>query len=352
MTLARRRLAFLFVAALALLDPAPAGAAVAGPLTDLQNQLDRAVFHAPGTVGIAIEDLATGYTSGVNATASLPAASTIKIPVMVEVFRQMSDGVIDLNSKMHLLKSDRDWGSGDLAGGRVGETKTVEQLLWLMINDSDNTATNMLIRRVGRQHVNRTMTELGLRSTRLDDYIRSEGNQIRYALRSSARDMVKLLGLMARNHLVDEWSSREMLAILTGQTHNTLLPQPLPRETKIAHKTGSLHDTLNDVGIVYRTDEPYIIAVMTTQLQNLSVGRHFIRKVSKIAYEELGRVARWREDSGLPSFKMNVSPRRGGSQPLAPDLEMWGVSGDLPAAVDGTSTLWDPSASPTPSSAN
>jgi beta-lactamase class A len=342
MTLVRRRIVLLFAVALAL-GPATARASVPGPLADLQNKLDRAAFHAPGTVGIAVEDLATGYTSGVNAAASLPAASTIKIPVMVEVFRQMSDGTIDLNSKMHLLARDRDWGSGDLAGGRLGETKTIEQLLWLMIDDSDNTATNMLIRRVGRQNVNRTMNELGLRATRLDDYIRTEGTQIRYALRSSPRDMVKLLDLMARDHLVDEWSSREMLTILTGQTHNTLLPQPLPRDTKIAHKTGSLHDTLNDVGIVYLSDEPYIIAVMTTRLQNLSVGRHFIRNVSKMTYEHFGQLARWREDLGLPGFRLNVTPHGGASQPLAPDLEMWNVTDPLPQAVPPAATpLGDP----------
>jgi beta-lactamase class A len=345
MTRERRRLGFYLATLLAFIMPATAHASAPGPLAELQTQLDRAVFHAPGTVGIAIEDLATGYTSGVNATASLPAASTIKIPVMVEVFRQMADGTIDLNTKMHLLARDRDWGSGDLAGGRVGETKSVEQLLWLMINDSDNTATNMLIRRVGRQHVNRTMSELGLRTTRLGDYIRTAGERIRYTLRSSPRDMVKLLDLMARDHLVDEWSSREMLAILTGQTHNTLLPQPLPRELKIAHKTGSLHDTLNDVGIVYLSDEPYIIAVMTTRLQSLSIGRRFIRKVSKMAYEHLGRFARWREESGMPAFKLSVNPRSGGTQPLAPDLEMWNVRGPLPQAVGHGATLWE---TPTP----
>src|ERR1700694_2841375 len=112
MTLARRRLVFFFAVALALLIPATARAA-AGPLNDLQNQLHRAAFPAPGTIGVAIEDLATGATSGVNASASLPAASTIKIPVMVEVFRQMASGTIDLNSKMHLLAHDRDWGSGE-----------------------------------------------------------------------------------------------------------------------------------------------------------------------------------------------------------------------------------------------
>jgi len=351
MTRERRRFSFWFAALLAFALPAAASASTPGPLADLQNQLDLAAFHAPGTVGIAVEDLATGLTSGVNASASLPAASTIKIPVMVEVFRQMARGTIDLNSKMHLLRRDRDWGSGDLADGRIGEAKTVEQLLWLMINDSDNTATNMLIRRVGRQNVNHTMSALGLRTTHLGDYIRSAGTEIRYALRSSPRDMVKLLDLMARDHLVDEWSSREMLSILTGQTHNTLLPQPLPRKLKIAHKTGSLHDTLNDVGIVYLSDEPYIIAVMTTHLQSLSIGRHFIRKVSKMAYDHLGRLARWREDSGLPAFKLSVAPDSGAAtQALAPDLEMWNVTGPLPRAVKNDKTLWDPPAKPSPDS--
>ncbi len=300
-----------------------------GPLQDLQNRLDQVAFHAPGTIGIAIEDLATGMTSGVNESASLPAASTIKIPVMVEVFRQMSTGTIDLNTKMHLLARDRDWGSGDLADARIGDRKNVEQLLWLMINDSDNTATNMLIRLIGRQNVNHTMADLGLRTTRLGDYIRTNTDQIRYALRSSPSDMVKLLDSMARDRLIDTWSSREMLAILNGQTHNGLLPSPLPKRLKIAHKTGSLHDTLNDVGIVYLSDEPYVIAVMTTQLRSLSNGRHFIHNVSKITYDEIGRFATWRETSGLPAFTMSVSPKPSG-QALAPDLKMWGVS-DAPA---------------------
>jgi beta-lactamase class A len=335
MTHFRSRIALVFSALLAMALTAAAQASMPGPLQVLQDRLDRAAFHAPGTIGIAVEDLATGITSGVNESASLPAASTIKIPVMVEVFRQMSDGTIDLNTRLHLLAHDRDWGSGDLSDGHVGETKSVEQLLWLMINDSDNTATNMLIRLVGRQHVNHTMNELGLRSTHLSDYIRSQTNEIRYALRSSPHDMVRLLDAMARDRLVDEWSSREMLAILTGQTHNSLLPQPLPKEIKVAHKTGSLHDTLNDVGIVYLSGEPYVIAVMTTQLSSLSVGRHFIHKVSRIAYDEIDRLAHRRADSGQPRFELSGNSKRSITQALAPDLEMWNAPGaDLPPAVE------------------
>jgi len=292
------------------------------PLAALQFALSSAAGHAPGRVGIAVEDLATGMTSGVNASASLPAASTIKIPVMVEVFKQMEAGALNLTRVVHLEASDRDWGWGDMADARPGTSKTIKQLLWLMITQSDNTATNMLIRVVGRQHINATMRGLGLRSTRLGDSIRSETETIRYALRTSPRDMVALLDKIARDKLVDEWSSREMLTILTGQTHNGLLPVPLPKDIKIAHKTGSLHDTLNDVGIVYRDDEPYVIAVMTTELPDLGLGRAFIHKVSRIAFDEFSRFATWREDQGIAAFSA-AHPSEAVAEPLTPDEVMW-----------------------------
>ena len=270
---------------------------MSGPLADFQAQLSAYSLRAPGHVGIAIEDIATGATSGINTGAEMPAASTIKIPVMVEVFRQLGAGKFDLNTKLKLRRGDKDWGSGDLADARVGSSYKVSRLLSLMIDVSDNTATNMLIRLVGRQHINTTMANYGLTHTRLRDFIRSEGNGIRWALRSSPADMAHLLGVMAKEQLVDEWSSREMIAILRGQHHNGLLPEPLPPGTKIAHKTGTLHDTLNDVGIVYGArEDPYVIAVMTTDLPTLESGRRFIRGVSKMAYSALGKLGGWRDD--------------------------------------------------------
>jgi beta-lactamase class A len=315
----------------------------------LQQQLALAVDHAPGRVGIAVEDLATGYVLGINAGANLPAASTIKIPVMVEVFKQMQDGDIDLNTVVHLEASDRDWGWGDMADAPLGTARTVKQLLWLMITNSDNTATNMLIRLVGRSRVNQEMADLGLRSTRLGDYIRSESEAIRDALRTSPSDMVKLLDEIARFQLVDEWSSREMLAILTGQHHNGLLPAPLPKDVRIAHKTGSLHDTLNDVGIVYHDQEPYVIAVMTTDLSDLDLGRAFIRKVSRIAFDELSRFAAWREEAGVPAFELAGSDGLepgDADAPLSPDVKMWNSSSSpLLAPGEGAAAERDPSTS-------
>jgi beta-lactamase class A len=300
-----------------------ADAAAPGPLGTLQAELSTMSMHAPGNVGIMVEDLATGLSTSVNANAQMPAASTIKIPVMVEVFKRLAHGDFDLNRKVTLQQSDRDWGWGDLSDAPRGSRYTVSKLLTLMITESDNTATNMLIRLVGRSAINNEMAELGLTQTSLHDYIRSEG-PIHYALRSSANDMVKLMTAMARFQLIDEWSSREMIAIMTGQHHNGLIPQPLPAGTTIAHKTGELHDTLNDVGVVYLNNEPYAIAVMATNLSTLDAGYHFIQGVSRVAYTELARFSLWRETNDYAAAPFAAVPV---TSPVsdAPqrDLQMW-----------------------------
>jgi beta-lactamase class A len=329
--------AVVFVVLAAFVTRAGASAAP-GPLGALQAELSLASEHAPGHVGIMVEDLATGYSSSINAYATMPAASTIKIPVMVEVFTRLERGDFDLNRLVTLQQSDRDWGWGDLADAPGGSQYSVERLLALMITESDNTATNMLIRLVGRSAINSKMAALGLRQTHLADYIRSDG-PIRYALRSSPYDMVKLLTAMAHYQLVDEWSSREMIAILTGQHHNGLLPASLPPGTTIAHKTGELHDTLNDVGIVYLNSEPYAIAVMATNLSTLDAGYHFIHVVSRIAYDQLSRFVAWREANDIaPLIPFNGAP---GPEPAAAgaasDLQMWSPA-DPPANALPVST--------------
>jgi beta-lactamase class A len=307
----------------------------AGPLGDLQLQLAQLATHAPGHTAVMVEDLTTGLSTSVNAAAPMPAASTIKIPVMVEVFRQLSLGTFDLNRMVTLTSADRDWGWGDLSNARVGTRYSVARLLNLMITNSDNTAANMLIRLVGRVHINQEMQSLGLRQTWLASDIRSDG-PIRSQLRTSARDMVALLESMAHSQLIDEWSSREMLQILADDRINSLLPAPLPSGTIVAHKTGSLHDTLADVGIVFLQDAPYAIAVMTTNLPSLDAGRRFIHNVSRLAYDDLGRFASWRI-ANLPTFApplvMPAISRSGSNRaPAAGDVRRWAPSGGASAA--------------------
>lgn len=289
---------------------------IPAPLAQLQAALASVPDYAPGHVALQIQDLATGYTSGINANTVMPAASTIKIPIMVEVFRQMENGRFDLNRRVHLQAGDRDWGSGDICDARVGTGFTVSYLLTKMITVSDNTAANMLIRLVGRWNINHTMTDLGLHHTHLADYIRTQEWSVRHTLRTSPADMVKLLADMARHSLIDEWASNKMIAILEGQEINTLLPVPLPGDIEIAHKTGSFDDTLNDVGIVYGP-EPYVIAVMTTDLPSLPAGRTFIRHISKMAFTDLSRFGEWRA--------ANEPAADGASSNVVRDVPMWGT---------------------------
>ena len=276
------------------LGPLNEGPTLALPLAQLQMRLDTLARHAPGDVAVAVRDLRTGEVVGYNAHASLPAASTIKVPVMVEVFRQMEAGAFTLDRDVALTSADRDGGWGDLADAPAGSHYTVRRLLWLMITQSDNTAANMLIRLVGRVHVNETMHTLGLGNTSLSDYIRSYGD-IR-SIRTTASDMVRLMAMIVHGQLVDEWSCGEMLQIMAGQHINTLLPQPLPADVLVAHKTGSLHDTLNDVGVVYLAGAPYAIAVMTTHLASLDSGRAFIHAVSSLTFKQISTLAAQRAD--------------------------------------------------------
>jgi beta-lactamase class A len=349
---AMRGLRRVFVAVVLLLFGAlttHADAFAPGPLGELQTELSTMSMHAPGHVGIMVEDLATGLSSSVNATAQMPAASTIKIPVMVEVFKRLEAGDFDLNRMVTLQQSDKDWGWGDLSGAPRGSRYSVSKLLTLMITESDNTATNMLIRLVGRQAINQEMTGLGLTETALHDYIRSDG-PIRYALRSSAYDMIKLMTAMAHFQLIDEWSSREMIAIMTGQHHNGLIPQPLPAGTTIAHKTGELHDTLDDVGVVYLDNEPYAIAVMTTNLSTLDAGYEFIHGVSRIAYHELARFAAWRvaNDVDIDRTPVGLPPEFTPTAAVAnptPDLRMW-TPPNQPASALPVNPPADPTENP------
>jgi beta-lactamase class A len=264
--------------------PKPAVVALAetDSLTGLAPKLARLANSTPGMVAISVVDLTRGYAISINGDTNLPAASTIKVPVMVEVMRQIALGKFGFERTVSLQDGDRDCGYGALCEARWGSKYTVWQLLWSMITVSDNTAANMLIRLVGRQNINGTMQSLGLTQTWLGDSIHSDGDVRK--LRTSANDMMKLLGMIAERRLINAQASNAMLEILAGQRHNTMLPAWLPKNVTVAHKTGTLHDTLNDVGIVELDGSPYVICVFTTHLADLDIGERFIRKVSLLTF--------------------------------------------------------------------
>jgi beta-lactamase class A len=316
-----RRIATIVAIAIFLVAAFPRGARaeLPAPLTALAHDVRSLATRIPAPTALEVFDLSTGFHAGFNATQSMPAASTIKIPVMVEVFRQLQAGKFDLQRRVTLLPRDKDWGSGELCDAPAGTAYTITDLLEKMIDISDNTATNMLIRLVGRRNINATMLDLGLTRTHLTEDIRTGDWSIRSALRTSPHDLVHLLEMMARRRLIDEWSSNEMISILEEDQINTLLPEPLPDDVEIAHKTGSFFDTLNDAGIVYADNAPYVIAVMTTALPSKDLGRTFIRLLSRRVYSDELTFARWRESTGF----VTAYGKRATPTGMTPDLRYW-----------------------------
>ncbi|HYL27094.1 MAG TPA: serine hydrolase, partial [Candidatus Nitrosotalea sp.] len=158
---------------------APARAYLPPPLASLNHDVRNLARHFRAATALDVLDLQTGYNTGFNAARSMPAASTIKLPVMVEVFAQLSAGRFDLQHRVTLEASDKDYGSGVLCDAPAGTTYPVSDLIEKMIDISDNTATNMLIRLVGRRNINRQMSELGLERTHLGTDVRTGGWAIR-----------------------------------------------------------------------------------------------------------------------------------------------------------------------------
>jgi beta-lactamase class A len=314
----RRTAVVLAIAALVLGATARASA-LPEPFAQLNTAVRKLAARLPASNGLEVLDLSTGYRIGFNAGTSMPAASTIKVPVMVAVFRELADGKFDLSHRVTLLARDKDWGSGELCDAPAGSTYPVSTLLTKMIDISDNTATNMLIRLVGLHAINDSMLQLGLEHTKLSDDVRTEGWSIRNELRTSPHDLVHLLAMMARRQLIDEWSSNEMVTILEGNEFNSLLPASIPEDVTIAHKTGSLYDTLNDAGIVYADNGPYVIAVMTTGLPSLGMGRTFIHAISRLTYQDEQRLAEWREANGISPFSFGP----GVNTSASPDYSYW-----------------------------
>ena len=239
-----------------------------------RDQLDRALGAVQGRfsgeLAVAATNLATGEEVRLNAERVLPIASVFKVAVLVEVFRQAHAGRLDLQERIALRPEDVVLGSGILRDLGPGLRPTINDLAMLTVVVSDNTATNLLIDRVGGvDPINRTLREdYGLTSIvvhRRIDFDRIETN--RDVAEAAPADLMRLMALLARDELVDAAASRAMRAILGRQRHLDQFPRyvnfnPYAVESKLEQpiwvgcKTGFMWGLRADAGIV--TVEPRV----------------------------------------------------------------------------------------------
>lgn len=270
----------------------------AGLRENFQTDLDRVAKNLAGVMGYAIKDLTTGETFFRLPDTVFPQASSIKLTILLELMRQAQDGKISLEEKHTLRRSEAPPGDRDPILGMLGDgtvTMSLRDLAVFMIVLSDNTATNILIDRLGMENINAGLTRLGLKETKLRRrMIDLEAAQRGNENVSTPREMMMLLektrGGLAMDTL-DRERNVEFFRILT-LNKESVFHKALPAKAAIADKPGALEAVRCDSGIIDVGFNHFILCVMTTYLKNDEDGERAIEEVARLAYEYFDRRSR------------------------------------------------------------
>lgn len=289
---------FLFVAATVCAQSAsPSSAASDNKQQVLWQKLEASVHDVDrelnGVMGVAIVDLTDGRQMMLHADEVFAQASSIKIAVLAELYRQAQQGRLKLTDVYTVDKRDLVPDSDIMGGLTPGVTRvTLRDLATMMVAVSDNSATNVLIDRVGMDNVNSMLSGLGLKSTRLrrkmmDINAAKEGRENV----STPREMMTLLEAIYRGRLVNAELTKDLIQVLA--THkDSPIRKAVPDTIVSADKPGELEAVRADSGIVFAQSRPFVICVMTTYLTDEAAGEAAIQKVAAAAYAYFDRVGR------------------------------------------------------------
>lgn len=242
-----------------------------------------------GALGVAAIDLTTGSTLSYHADAVFPTASAIKIPIMMEVFRQARAGRLSLEQGVPLAANDLVEGSPrlPLMLRKGPATASLRELIEAMIEVSDNSATNKLIELAGMDGVNRLLDQLGFPKTRLRrkmmDWAAAGRDQENV---STPMDMARLVELIYRGKAVDETASVEMLKIMKRVEAD--MRRAVPARVEVAAKPGEMPGTRCETGVILLPKRPFALAVMSTFIGD---GKDPVAEVTSLVYSYFEKLA-------------------------------------------------------------
>ncbi|HHX29204.1 MAG TPA: serine hydrolase [Firmicutes bacterium] len=254
------------------------------------DELRKILESARGEWAVVIEDLDGKGSLRLNARSPFTAASVIKIPIMMTAFHQARQGKIRLDDTIILRSEDKVGGSGVLREFHSGLALTLLDCIHMMIVVSDNTGTNLTMDAVGREEVNRYMTEKGCENSRLEAHLmrpKPEGpwNKI------TASDIALLLRGLADRTIENPGDCDTMIEIMKRQQYNHKMPRLLPKGVACAHKTGEVRGVTHDAGIVYGPSARFVIVCLSQKLEDVKIGDNVIGEVTKWAYDLLAGAA-------------------------------------------------------------
>jgi beta-lactamase class A len=270
------------------------------PKKDLSSLLTSQIDSIKGDVAVAFYNLSdTTDTIIIDAEEEFHAASTMKVPVMIELFKQQNAGKLNLTDSIFLKNEFKsivdsslysmDIGndSDDVIYGKIGTTVTLNDLLYPMITVSSNLATNVLIELVGAKNVTATMRALGADKI---EVLRGVEDQKAYDLglsnSTTAKDLMIIMRAIATNTAGTSEDCDKMIEILEGQKFNDIIPVYLPKGVKVAHKTGSITGVHHDAAIVYLPDgRSYVLVLLSKNLEDFDAGTEQLAGISKSVYD-------------------------------------------------------------------
>lgn len=257
---------------------------------ELMRRLEAVAEDFDGLMGVSVMDLASGGEFHLNGDVVFPVASSIKIPLLVELFNKAKAGTMDLDEEVTIRDGNMVKGSGVLKEMGDGTlTLTTRDLATLMIIVSDNTATNMLIDAVGMDDVNEMLRGLGLEETRLQrkmqDHQAIQEGRDNF---STPSEFARLMERLYRHEDIDPRVCEETLSVLK-KPKATPLSRALPYDVEAADKSGDMPGVRCDVGIVFVPGRPYILSIMTKDVPESDLKKlrtdEAITMVSKMIYE-------------------------------------------------------------------
>lgn len=280
-------------------------APVSGQTIDsLRAAIERRIARTPArAVGVYFRDLGTGDTLLVSADVRFHAASTMKVPVMIQLFRDRDAGALSLDDSIAVTNTfrsivdsspyqlDRADDSDSSLYELVGRKLPIRRLIELMETVSSNLATNLLIDRVGAKRANATAHTLGADSILVLRGV-EDGKAYRAGMNNTttARDLGVLFTALAQFRAASPAGCREMLDVLGRQVFTEGIPAGLPPGTRVAHKTGWVGGVVyHDAGIVYpASGSPYVLVVLTGGIEQDSVAYALVSDVSRIVAGRTG----------------------------------------------------------------
>jgi beta-lactamase class A len=288
------------LACAALLCASAVGARVKGT-RELEKTISRLVAESSAeTVAVAFRDLRTGRELFVNERVSFHAASTMKVPVMFEVYREARAGILRLDESIAVKNEFKSIADGSAFSvspeddseqtlyKKIGGTETVRELVRLMITESSNLATNILIARVTPARVRGLLRSMGARDMKVLRGV-EDGKAFERGMNNTttARDLLTLFRALAEGRAVSREASREMADVLAAQKFNEGIPAGLPAGVRVAHKTGSITKIEHDAGVVYPPNrKPYVLVVLVRGIADEARAHKLIADISRAVYED------------------------------------------------------------------